>query len=132
MQIEIFSLCDAATGDSGKVNILGAFDTIFSKQAPVVHSQCAIVLRVRFKISEGEDHEVTVNFINEDGKAVIPPAKGRIKLQFSENQTSVSKNLIFNIQGLNLKDFGEYAVDLTIDKRNEASLPLYVKPIHKK
>jgi hypothetical protein len=129
MQIEIFSLCDAATSGGGKVNILGAFDTIFAKQTPAMHPQCAIALRVRFEIAEGNEHEVAVNFIDEDGKSIFPPAKGEIKINFPEGQRSASTNLILNVQGLKLEKYGEYAIELTIDKRNEASLPLYVKRI---
>jgi len=29
MEIEVFSICDAATSDSGKLNILGAFDMMW-------------------------------------------------------------------------------------------------------
>ena len=52
MRVEVFSLCDAATTDGGKLNLLGAFDAIWVKTMPVVHAQCAIALRVRFSRSE--------------------------------------------------------------------------------
>jgi len=129
MQVEIFSLCDAATCDSGKVNILGAFDSVFVKEIPAVHPHCAIVLRVRFDYLQGRDHEVTVNFINADGRDVMPPAKGKMHINFPENQRSVSHNLILNIQGLKLNELGEHAVELTIDGKHEGSLPLFVKKI---
>ena len=48
MNIEAFLLCDAATGHQGKLNVLGAFDTIYAKQLPVIHPACAIALRIRF------------------------------------------------------------------------------------
>lgn len=130
MRIEIFSLCDAATSDGGKVNILGAFDTIFSKKIPAVHPHCAVALRVRFDISEGETHEVSVNFIDADGKSLMPPAKGKLKINFTDSQFSVSQNLILNIQGLKLAEYGEYSIELTIDGKREGSLPLYLKPVN--
>ena len=129
MQIEIFSLCDAATNNSGKISILGAFDTIFAKKTPTTHPQCAVALRIRFEVNEGNDHEVTVSFVNEDGKHVFPPAKGKIKMNFPDNQRSSSTNLVLNFHRLKLEKFGEYAIDLTVDKRNVASLPLYVKQL---
>jgi len=42
MNIEIIALCDAATDQQGKLNILGAFDTVFTKSLPTVHTQCAV------------------------------------------------------------------------------------------
>jgi len=126
MQTEIFSLCDAATSDVGKISILGAFDTIYAKQIPTMHPQCAIALRIRFESSEGNEHDFSVKFVNEDGQHIFPPANGKININFPPNQRSSSTNLIINIQGLKLEKYGEYAVDLTVDNRNEASLPLYV------
>ncbi|OGX37875.1 MAG: hypothetical protein A3C36_05400 [Omnitrophica WOR_2 bacterium RIFCSPHIGHO2_02_FULL_52_10] len=38
MQIEIFALCDAATGDMGKLSMLGAFDTIWTTKNPTVRA----------------------------------------------------------------------------------------------
>ena len=54
MKVEVFCLCDAATDNRGKLNILGTFDQIYSSKMPVVHPACAIALRMRFnKMEEG-------------------------------------------------------------------------------
>jgi hypothetical protein len=127
MQIEIFSLCEAATADSGKLNMLGAFDTIWATKIPVIYPQCTIVLRARFEKIERGDHKVAVHFVDVDGKNVIPPAQGDITMNFSDQQSSGSANLILNIQGIRLEKLGEYSIDLAIDGKQEASLPLYVK-----
>jgi len=128
MLLEIFSLCDAATADfNGKMNILGAFDTIVADSVPAVNPQCTIALRVRFDSIEKGEHGVTVNFVDQDGKHIIPPASGQITIDFPPEQRSGSANLIFTIQGLRLDRFGEYSIDLALDGRHEASLPLIVK-----
>ena len=127
MHVEVFSLCDAATVDGGKLNMLGIFDSIWTTKIPVVHSQCAIALRVRFdRIEEGE-HKVLVNFIDADGKHIIPTANGKVNIHFADNQRSGTTNLILNIQGLKIEKYGEYSIDLSIDNRNVASLPLFVR-----
>ena len=127
MRVEIFSLCEAATADAGKLNILGAFDSIWSVKMPAVHPQCAIALRLRFDSIEKGEHAITVNFVDSDGKHIIPPAKSAIKIGFPEEQRYGSANLILNIQQLKLEKFGEYSIDLAIDGRSESSLPLFVK-----
>ena len=54
MDIQIAVLCDAATDNNGKLNLLGAFDTIFTSQLPAIHPQCSIALRMTFnKVEEG-------------------------------------------------------------------------------
>ena len=127
MRIEVFALCDAATGDLGKLSILGAFDTIFAGQAPIAHPQCTIALRVRFERIERGDHKVEVHIMDGDGKKILPPAQGILKINFTDDQSSGSTNLILNIQGLKLEKFGEYSIDLAIDGQQKASLPLFVK-----
>ena len=127
MRIEVFALCDAATGDLGKLSMLGAFDTIWASKVPAVHPQCTIALRIRFERIERGEHKVLVHFVNSDGKNVIPSAEGTIKINFADEQTSGAANLILNIQGLKLDRFGEYSIDLAIDGQQKASLPLFVK-----
>ena len=126
MNIEVYSLCDAATNDAGKLNMLGAFDTIWATQLPVIHPQCAIALRIRFESIERGEHRVAVTFVDLDGKNIIPPANGAINVNFPDGQRSGSANLILNIQRLKLEKYGEYSIDLAIDGRSEGSLPLFV------
>ena len=128
MNIEVFSLCDAATVDvAGKLNVLGAFDTIWTGNMPSVYPQCTIALRIRFENIERGAHTVSVNFVDLDGKHIIPPANGTININFPDEQRSGSANLVLNIQMLKLENFGEYSIDLAIDSRKEASLPLFVR-----
>ena len=127
MRIEIFALTDAATADFGKLSMLGVFDTIWVTKTPAVHPQCAIALRVRFEKIERGEHKVVVHFVDIDGKNVIPPAQGVIAINFPEEQSSESANLILNIQGLKLDRLGEHSIDLAIGGQQKASLPLFVK-----
>ena len=58
MNIQVAVLCDAATDDNGKLNFLGAFDTIYAPQLPAVHPQCAVALRVAFMSGEEGAHKL--------------------------------------------------------------------------
>src|SRR5437868_14037629 len=72
MEIQVAVLCDAAADYNGKLNLLGTFDTIFTKQMPALHPQCSIALRIIFqKIEEGA-HKLKMNFVDEDGRFVMP------------------------------------------------------------
>jgi hypothetical protein len=127
MFIEIFSLCDAATGENGKLNILGAFDTIWVRQFPTVYPHCAVAIRIRFSVAEKGDHQLGLRLIDADGKDVLPPAGGAMRLDLPEGQTSGSTNLILNIQSLKLEKTGECSLALAIDGQNVLSLPLFVR-----
>ena len=129
MDIEVFSLCDAATIDAaGKLNILGAFDTIWIGSMPAVYPACTIATRIRFENIERGEHRITVSFIDLDGKSIIPTANGVIKIDFPSEQRSGSASSVLNIQMLKLEKYGEYSIDLAVDGRSEASLPLFVRP----
>jgi hypothetical protein len=129
MHVEIFSLCDAATVDAGgKLNILGSFDTITAPKMPTVYPQFTIALRIRFNSSEKGEHEVVFNFVDIDGKHMLPTAKGVINVHFQNGQPSASANSIINVQMVKLEKYGEYAIDLSIDGQTQASLPLFVLP----
>ena len=70
---EVAILCDAATEDHGKLNLLGAFDTIYAPQLPAVHPQCAVALRVTFSSGDEGQHKLKLNFVNADGHSIMPP-----------------------------------------------------------
>lgn len=127
MQVEVFSLCDAATDNSGKLNILGTFDTIWAPSVPTVHPQFSIALRIRFEAIERGEHRIRVNFVDADGRHIIPAANGTININFPNSQRSGSANLILNIQQIRLERYGDYSIDLAVDNRNELSLPFFVR-----
>ncbi len=129
MNIEAFLLCECATESQGKLNVLGAFENVAAKQVPVVLPACTIAGRIRFsKIEQGE-HEVKVNLIDQDGKEIIPGLKGHLSVKVRGDADSSVVNFILNVQRLKLEKYGEYRIDLAIDGRQEASLPLYVRKI---
>lgn len=127
MVIEAFLLCDCATETGGKLNILGAFDNIFAKQIPCTHPACAVAGRIRFsKIEEG-NHNIRVNLIDQDGREIIPSLKGNLPVKIRDDSDSSVVNFVLHLQRLKLEKYGEYRIDLAIDGRQEASLPLYVR-----
>ena len=125
--IEAFLLCDAATDQMGKLNILGAFDNLFARQLPVGHPACAIVTRMRFERIEEGEHKIRLQIIDADGHSVGPKLDGKINAQFSEGSDTQVVNIILNIQGLKFEKFGMYRIDLAIDGQMKGSLPFGVR-----
>lgn len=126
MKIEVFAICDAAVDYGGKLSILGAFDGIFAFNTPVVHPQCAIALRLRVSRAEEGKHQILLNFIDADGHNVMPSVNGNFDVHLPPQRESIAVNLVLNIQQLRFERFDEYAIDLSIDGRQEGSLPLNV------
>ena len=132
MEIEIFALCDAATDYGGKLNLLGTFDMIQTKQFPATHPYCSVALRVRFERIEEGDHRVRISIVDEDGKSIGPSVDGSIGVKFPPDLLSVCTNMVLNITGMKFEKPSRYSVDLAIDNRHEKSLPLTVSLVEPK
>jgi len=127
MNIQVAVLCDAATDDNGKLNLLGAFDTIFAPQLPAVHPQCSVALRVTFVSGDEGDRKLKLNFVNADGHSIMPPIEIPVSVALPEDAHFVTRNFIVNIQGLRFPEAGLYSVDVRLDDKSKAGLPLWVK-----
>lgn len=129
MTVEIFALCDAATVNGGKLNILGAFDSAYAPQAPGIHAHCALALRLRFARAEEGERRIQMNIIDADGRPIMPSLNGALSIVFNSDDESLVANFIVNIQQLKLEKFGAYSIDLAVDDRHQASIPLFFKPL---
>ena len=129
MQLEIFTLCDAATEHAGKLNIIGTFDALRALDAPIAHPQCAIAGRLRFEPIEEGDHRVSLTFADEDGNIVMPKFDSTLAVTFAPGLRTVTSHFVMVIQQIRLPKFGEYTIDLAVDGRQLGSLPLYVSKV---
>ena len=129
MKIEIFSLCDAATDNHGKLNILGTFDQIYAAKTPVVHPACAIALRLRFDKMEEGSHAVRLQLVNPDGIPVFQSMEGEVVPRMGDDVGSVAVNLILNFQNVKFEEYADYQINLAVDGIAMASLPLRVREI---
>ncbi|MBA7628660.1 hypothetical protein ES703_36155 [subsurface metagenome] len=129
MNIEAFLLCDAATEQQGKLNVLGAFDNISAKKMPTMHPACAIAARIRFEKIEEGNHPIRIHIIDEDGKSIGPKLQGNINVSIRDDVDSTTANIVLNILRLKLEKYGQYRIDLAIDNQIMGSLPFNVREI---
>ncbi len=127
MNVEMLALCDAATDAGGKLNLLGAFDSIVAKSLPVVHPQCALAVRIRFQRIEQGKHTIRIAFVDIDGTPVVPNLDTEINIAFRGQEPSMAANMVMNLQRVEFKKGGEYSIDLAIDGKHERSIPLTVR-----
>jgi hypothetical protein len=130
MNAEIFALCDAANDSHGKLNLLGAFDTVWAATVPAIHAACAVAVRMRFDRHEHGDHAVAIHLIDDDGQMVLPPLQGTIQINPSPDDSSAVANIVLNLQGVHLPHFGEYSVNLLVDDEEITCIPLFVRAAH--
>lgn len=125
MQLEILSFCDAATEHAGKLNILGATDTLTVPALPCKFPHCAIVLRFRVsRIEEGE-HTVRLMIMDMDGGSLMN-VDGKMNIRLASGMSS-AVNLIVNFNNLELKEAGEFSLEVAVDGIQMSSSPLFVR-----
>jgi len=127
MNIQVAVLCDAATDDNGKLNLLGAFDTIYTPRLPAVHPQCSIALRVTFGNEDEGAHKLRLNFVDADGRSIMPGIDIPVEVAMTGDSHFSTRNFIVNIQQLKFENLGLYSIDISLDDRPQASIPLLVK-----
>jgi hypothetical protein len=127
MNIQVAVLCDAATEDNGKLNLLGAFDTIFAPQLPAVHPQCAVALRVTFMSGDEGARKLKLNFVDADGKSIMPPIEIPVAVALPDDVHFLTRNFIVNIQQLKFAEAALYSVDVRLDDKSQGNIPLQIK-----
>ncbi|HSY20344.1 MAG TPA: hypothetical protein VK815_18515 [Candidatus Acidoferrales bacterium] len=131
MNIQVAVLCDAATEDNGKLNLLGSFDTIYAPQMPAVHPQCSVALRVTFVPGDEGTRKLTLSFINADGRSIMQSIEMPVPVALPDDAHFLTRNFIVNIQQLKFEEPGLYSVDVRLDNLSQASIPLLVKLIER-
>ena len=125
VKIELFTFCDFAQENSGKLTIVGTFDTIISRNFPCVHPQLSVVIRLRFDLWEFANHQFRIETRDLNGEMIIKPIKGNIEVKGVGNATAVS-HLVFTISNLHFKSSGVINFILYVDDKELSSLPLYL------
>ncbi len=95
-----------------------------------MHPQCAVALRITFAAADEGQRKLTLNFINADGRSIMPAMEIPVPVALPEDVHFVTRNFIVNIQQLKFAEAGLYSVDVLLDGQSQASIPLPVKLMH--
>jgi hypothetical protein len=125
MQLEILTFCDAAAEYGGRLNVLGATDTIVAPSAPFRYNNCALAVRLRAARVEHGQHSVRLMIIDADGEPLLN-IDGPLQVNVASS-TGGSMHLIVSAQNLEFKRAGEYAIEVAVDGIQLGSSPLFVR-----
>lgn len=124
MQLEILTFCDAAADYGGRLNIIGATDTLFVPELPYRHPHCALVCRFRVARVEAGEHPVRLVIIDSDARVLVE-INGQVNVQMKDRMTG-AVNLIVNLNTLEVKQAGEHAIEVAVGGMQIGSSPLFV------
>jgi hypothetical protein len=126
VKIELFTFCDFAQENGGKLTVVGTFDTIISRNFPCIHPQLSVVIRIRFDLWEFSTHTFRIETRCLDGDVTMEPISGSLDVRGVGNSTAVS-HLVFTIGNLRFKDPSVVSFTLYLDDKEASSIPLYVR-----
>ncbi len=126
MQIEVFTIADAATISGGKLNLLGSFDRLMARQFPAQHHACVVVTKLRLSDDDSGHHELRIRIIDPDGNDVIQPAQARFSPQIEFGQSGHHTHL-WHIHGFPIPKAGVFYIDAIVNGRLLARTPLFVE-----
>lgn len=126
MKIELFTFCDFAQENGGKLTVVGTFDTIISRNFPCIHPQLSVVIRVRFDMWEFGNHAFRIETRDLEGNMSMDTISGNVEVRGVGNASAVS-HLVFGITNLHFKETGMVNFILFIDDKEIGSIPLYIR-----
>ena len=130
MRLEIAAICEAATEQGGKLNMLGAFDTLYASAFPHTLPQCTFVFRIRFNRAESGDHSIKLTLKDSNGVPLIPEMNAKVPITIQEGSDGRVGNILMNVHGLKFQNPGYHAVDLSLDGTHTISLPIRVLEVN--
>ena len=130
MNITLATLADAAnTTRSGKLNLLGAFQAIYTPAVPCQHPHCALVLMMRADIGEkGTTHGLRIRMIDPEAKPVM---EMELDVEIGEESHFAYPEIAFilELKNLLLAQYGQHVFEIYLDNKREASINLAVAPL---
>jgi hypothetical protein len=126
MKIELFTFCDFAQENGGKLTIVGTFDTIVSQKFPCVHPQLSVVIRIRFDNWEFSNHTFRIETRDLNGKMNMEAITGKIDVKGIGNTTAVS-HLVFTISNLHFQEAAVINFVFFLDEKEMGVIPLYIR-----
>lgn len=131
MKLKYAHLADYAGADaSGKVTIVGIFDRIYDalKGRPIPFPQFHIVAVFEARVTEGTDHKVQLQFIDQKKRAILQKFDGTIRFGPTGRGLPLHAPLLlgFGPGAISVPDLGGYEFRFMIDGKDIGGLPVTV------
>ena len=126
MEIEVFTICDYAQDNGGKMTIVGTFDVINASTIPFLHP-CFVALRLRFQKSEAGHHKVVMKLSDKDSKELA-----NVAAEFDIGLPRVGDHSTANLpipMNIKFETDGKFKFELLVDGTFAAWLEFYVAKI---
>jgi hypothetical protein len=127
MKILVAVICEHSWVEDGCLSVCRAFDTLSAVSFPYSVPRLSVALRVLLRRTEAGEHRINVSLSDADGKKLMNTDLS-VTMQLAAGAIPESSfSFALNGQNVVFSSPGDYVVDVVIDGKVEASIPLYVK-----
>ncbi|MFA4993440.1 MAG: hypothetical protein WC571_05680 [Candidatus Omnitrophota bacterium] len=127
MKVLVAAVADHAWVENGCLSLCRAFDSISVDKFPYAIPRMSVALRLLINRLEVGEHKLNISLTDADGQKLM---NSDMKINFQLPQEAVPEaSFSFAINGQNVvfQKPGDYVVNMVIDGRVEATVPLYVR-----
>ena len=127
MDVTLAVLADASNvSREGKLNILGIFDRIWTKDFPAVHPVAQLVMRFECGPAEfGTQKDIKIVVVDADGSQVAS-MDAKLSIGVEQKQPRLKMDLSLPIQNMRFESPGQYAISILVSGEEKASIPLAI------
>ena len=129
MKVLVAAIADHAWVENGCLSLCRTFDSINVDKFQYVMPRMSVALRLLVNRLETGEHKLGISLSDADGQKLM---SSEIKINFQFPQSPVpetSFSFALNGQNVNFQKPGDYVVNILVDSRVEASIPLYVREV---
>lgn len=127
MKIQMLITADYASIDqaSGKLNILGAFNRIWSKVFPAIHQRMVVVVKLVASdpTERTDDRPLEVTLYDADGLALFQ-VSGMVRLPIDNRGIRQDADVLLEINGLEFPHAGTYEFVVRVDDEKLGESPI--------
>jgi len=127
MKVIVAAVAEHAWVENGCLSLSKTFDSVNADKFPYVLPRMSVALRLLIRRSEVGEHKLNIALADSDGKKLM---NSGLNINFKPPVDSVpeaSFSFALNGQNITFPKPGDYVVDILIDGRVEASIPIYVR-----
>jgi hypothetical protein len=131
VHISFAVFADAANvSQEGKLNLLGIFDAVHVGSFPTVHPRTHLVIRLKGSGNDVGEHMLAFSWVNPSGKELWK-SEGDMQVQAAPDAPVASLDTDMDLPVIAVVDLpldmtGHYAMQISLDGQQVASIPLFV------
>ena len=127
MKVLVAAVCDHAWVENGCLSLCRVFDSVNASGFPFSLARISVGLRLLIRKDEFGEHKLAIILTDHAGNKLM---ESLVNMNFHPPQDYLPEaafSFALNGQNITFPKAGDYSVTISVDGKNEAVIPLYVR-----